>query len=216
MSPMWLLVVCSAALDAAESLIASALGGDRNAMRRLVEWLMPVIRSTVRYSLRRRGRERIGGQDGDDLVQEVWTHLFAEDAAVLRKFDPGRGNLEAYVTVVARSKTRGIRMTAESQRRGGDARMGNIDDMHGVAGGADPEAHAMSHELARRLKERLVDALPERGKLVFAYIYVDGKKPDEAAKLMKVSTQVIYNWQHKIRTLIRSVRDGMGPATAAP
>lgn len=191
--------------DDDESLLERALGGDARAMGQLVERLTPVIRATVRCRLRRRGRDRVGPHDGDDLEQEVWAHLFADGARVLRNFDPGRANLEAYVTVVARSKVRGERQKAESQRRGGDARMGNIDDMHGVSGGANPEGEAMGHELLQRLREVLFEALPERGRLVFAYLYVDGKKPDEAAALMHVNTQVIYNWQHKIRKLIRSV-----------
>lgn len=210
MNPMWWVVLCATVEDCFATL-QQALSGSRASMNQLVRCLMPVIRSTVRYALRRRGKERIGGQDGDDLVQEVWTHLFANDAKVLRDFDPSRGNLEAYVTVVARSKTRGVRMTAESQRRGGDQYQANVDDMFDLEGGDDPEAQAMSHELMRRLKKALNDDLPERGRLVFAYIYVDGKKPADAAKLMRVNTQVIYNWQHKIRTIIRAVRESMDP-----
>ncbi len=210
MNGFWLLTVAmSVAVDAGVDLLKKALGGDRRAMRDLVEWLMPIIRRTVRYALRKRGRFTLGAHDGDDLVQEVWTHILDKDAAVLRKFDPTRGNLEAYVTVVARSKTRGERIKTETQKSGGNVTMTNLDDLHGLSGGADPEAQAMSRELAGRLKAALIDTLPERGKLIFTYIYVDGRKPADVAEVMQVTTQVVYNWQHRIRTIIRNVRANM-------
>lgn len=198
--------------DGIEALIERALRGDRGALRRLTQWLWPVIHATVRYWLRRSGRERIGPHDSDDLSQEVWAHLFAKDGYLLRRFDPSRGNLEAYVTMIAKSKVRAEWHKAAALRRGGDKRMADIDDMHGVSGGSTPEGEAMGRELARRLREALLERLPERGRLIFTYVYVDGKKPAEVAERMRVKTQVVYNWQHRIRAIIREIQEP-SPAT---
>lgn len=187
------------------ALIEPALAGDRRAAARLVKRLMPVIRSTAWQVLRRNGHRRTGPHDADDLAQAIWLLLIKDDGRRLRAYDPARARtLEGYVAMVTRTESAHILARERAARRGGDAEHTDIDDARGLAGGDHPEASAIGAELAERLRGVLRDGLSERGQLVFAHVYVDGRTPAEAAALMQVNTQVVYNWQHKIRGLIRA------------
>lgn len=209
MTLTWLLIAAHLQAPAAD-LVGPALAGDRRAVARLVERLMPVIRATVRVALRKAAHRRLGPYDGDDLAQEIWLLLIRDDGKRLRAYDPTRARtLEGYVAMIARTEATHLLKREQAARRGGGAAHDDIDDARGVSGGIDPEQATLGAELATRLRALLRDALPERGRLVFAHIYVDGRTPAEAARLMQVNTQVVYNWQHKIRGIIR---DQLAPA----
>jgi DNA-directed RNA polymerase specialized sigma24 family protein len=49
---------------------------------------------------------------------------------------------------------------------------------------------------------------------VFIYLFIDGRPPEEVARILSVNTQVVHNWQHKIRIAARSFLSS--PSTPAP
>lgn len=99
--------------------VARCLAGDDQAWERLVDRLWPVVAGTVWKSLG-------GSRDADtvdDVCQDVFVKLCANDYRGLRQFNPGRGALERYVAVMARS-------TAIDAMRGkGKIRHASIDGM---------------------------------------------------------------------------------------
>jgi RNA polymerase sigma factor (sigma-70 family) len=75
-----------------EKLLAKVLLGDNGAARTLVSRLAPIIRRVA---------TRFAPPDlGEDLIQEVWTHLWSGNCRVLQKWDRS-GPLVHYVAVVA-------------------------------------------------------------------------------------------------------------------
>lgn len=204
-----LAALVSAAVDPAAAgiadvaLIARAIGGDDRALRQLAERLLPVLRARARWFLARVRGGRVGADDGDDLVQETWLVLMADGARALRQYDPVRGaSLEGYVGMIANREITNRARWFRSRKRGGDAVQTSLDDvgeLHSHA--ADPEAEAVVRSTLEALSAHLERELPARGQLVLRCIYTDGRSPDEAAQMIGVNTQVIYNWQHKIRRL---------------
>lgn len=191
------------ALEAA-TLVPRALAGDSEAVETLVDRLMPVVRARVRRALAKRGRS-LGPNDGDDLVQEIWLVLIAHEGRQLLAFDPERGmTLEGYVGLVAEREVGNLIDRERAKKRGGHLRAVELDEAESAAMAASPEEGAIAANLAAKLGEHIQNAMPARGQLVFRHAFTDGREPPEVAKLMGVSVQVVYNWQHKIRELART------------
>ncbi|MCA9541971.1 MAG: sigma-70 family RNA polymerase sigma factor [Myxococcales bacterium] len=203
----WILPLAVVALvaSATADLVPQALAGNRRAIARLVSALMPVIRATVRQALRRMSHRRLGPYDGDDLSQEIWLLLIADEGRRLRAFDPTRSqSLEGYVAMVARTESTHLLRREQAARRGGAEQHTDLNHARAATEGGDPEARLIDRDLVARLRAHLHAELPDKGRLVFAHLYVDGRSPADTAALMRVNTQVVYNWQHKIRALLRA------------
>lgn len=202
----WLLSVVRTSYGSAadEALIEKALAGRGGALRTLTRRVLPVVRARVSAYLRRRGGS-LGTQDTDDLMQEIWLTLFERDGHLLRGYDATRGkSLEGYIGMVCRRELWRRNRTLQAERRGGGVEHAPLDAAHGKADHVpDPEAVTMSRDLMAGLNTYLNTQLPERGRLIMRAIYEDHLGPAEAAQMLGVKTQVIYNWQHKIRGLTR-------------
>ena len=183
-------------------LLQEALGGDRAAAETLVRRLMPVVRGRVLRALSR-VRRRGGGPDVDDLVQEVWIALFADSGKKLLAFDAERAvSLEGYVGMLTERELVTSWRKRAAKKRGGHLVSVPMDEAT-PAPGPDPEAMITSRDLAARLGVHLSEALPDRGQLVLQYAFQDGRPAPEVAQILGVQVQVVYNWQHKIRSLAK-------------
>lgn len=181
-------------------LIERALAGEPEAVEVLVKRLMQVIHARVR---RQCLRARQGTEDLDDLVQEIWLKLLADGGARLSAFDPARSaSLEGYVGVIAEHEASNLLRLRTAKKRGGHLTAIQGDDLPAQSPG--PEESVEAGELAARLGEHLEQALPPRGLLIFRYAFTDQREPDEVAKMLGVTVQVVYNWQHKIRAAARA------------
>lgn len=190
----------------AARLVERAFAGRRDALRALTLRLLPVVQARVGvFFARRRGRP-VGAADAADLVQDVWLALVAEQGRLLRAYDPSRGmSLEGYVGLLCRRELWKATQRQASEKRGGGSADADLDAVRPPADDAPtPEQQAVQRDLVDALWRHLDGELPARGRLVLRYLYADGLPAGEAAELMRVNTQVVYNWQHKIRTLARA------------
>lgn len=186
------------------ALIRRAMAGQGSAVAVLVRRLMPVIRARVRRSLMRQGK-RLGPHDGDDLVQEIWLRLIDDSGRRLLAYDPSRGaTLEGYTGLIAEREIGNLRQKAGAKRRGGNLVAVTSDDAKIPSAGASPEQQVEAQDLAARLGEYLEGELPARGRLILRYAFMDGLPPQQVAETLGVKVQVVYNWQHKIRTAARA------------
>jgi RNA polymerase sigma-70 factor (ECF subfamily) len=187
----------------APALVRLALDGNGAALRQLVARLMPVIRARIRRQLHARGRGAVGQHDGDDLAQEVWLTLLGDDGRQLRQYDPERGmTLEGYVGRITEREVHNRLVAARALKRGGDTAEVHLETLpDGEAADGDPEAHAVTRDLAAALDQHLESHLSERGRLVLRYLYTDGEAVETTARALGVTHQVVYNWQHRIRSL---------------
>lgn len=183
-------------------------------MRLLVQRLMPVVRARVAAYLGRRGG-RLGHQDVDDIAQDIWLTLIRDDGKLLRDYDAARGkSLEGWVGLTCRRELWRRNRALNAERRGGGVADAPLEAAATTAGDQpDPEALAVGRDLLGGLRGHLRAHLAERGQLVLAAIYEDHLSPAEAATLLGVNQQVVYNWMHKIRTLTREYLGDAGVAT---
>ena len=185
------------------ALVRRAIAGVASAVEILIRRLMPVVRARVRRALGR-GGARLGPAEGDDLVQEIWLKLIDRSGAQLLEYDPARGaSLEGYVGMIAEREAGNFLRRSSAQKRGGH--LVTVEPGAELPSSApSPEESASASDLAARLGEHLEKELPARGLLVFRYAFTDELPPNEVAKILGVTVQVIYNWQHKIRAAARA------------
>jgi RNA polymerase sigma factor (sigma-70 family) len=123
-------------------LLANVLKGDWNAERTLVDHLGPIIRGAV--------HQHAPPKLWEDLIQDVWAHLWARNCRVLQRWT-GEGPFLGFVWVVARNKV-WDKLAALSPPAA------PLEDAPDIADPDDPELNVEMIQLAeciRRAKARL-------------------------------------------------------------
>ncbi|MEZ4466044.1 MAG: hypothetical protein R3F43_16725 [bacterium] len=133
-----------------EALIALALRGEPAARRALIEAIGPTIQARVRHLT---GGRAIGADAPEDLVQQTFERLLRDDARLLRAWDPGRGSLRSYCSVVARS-------VVSERRRVARPTADEVPDERDAAPG--PEQVTSARERLQRLSDCLRRCLARR------------------------------------------------------
>jgi RNA polymerase sigma factor (sigma-70 family) len=177
-------------------LLRMALDGTERARRLMFERIDPLIRARLQICFSN-GRP-IDIHELDDVAQQVWVHLFDRDNHRLHNFDPQRGSLEQYISVIASHAISDLLRLRKTHLNPVE-----LDDSETEGRSPNPEHVAEMREQAQKLRVFLRERLPIRGQLVLALLYDDGRSDDEAAEIMSVSRQVVANWKHKIKALAR-------------
>ncbi|MCB9545891.1 MAG: sigma-70 family RNA polymerase sigma factor [Myxococcales bacterium] len=159
----------SASDQADASLIERALRGESRARRALVERVGPTIQARVRHLT---GGRPIGAEGPDDLVQQVFERLLRDDGRLLRAWQPDRGSLQAYCSVIARSVVSERRRVARPMA---DALPDGADEAPG------PEQVTSARERLQQLRACLRRCLSPGAWLVFMGLYADRREPAELA-----------------------------------
>lgn len=188
--------------------VQRALTGDRGALRAFVDALTPTIQARVARTLLRRrpmGPARDIRQEVEDLCQQVFVSLFANQARALRAWDPDRGlPLTAFVGLLAE---REVNSVLRSQRRNPwtddpteDQQLDTI--VHDDTG---PEQSAASRELLSALFGRLRESLSERGMQMFVWLYVDGRSVDDVCTMADMNADAVYAWRSRLGKQVRAL-----------
>lgn len=169
-----------------QDLVASALAGDRAAMRQLfAHVLSPVIERRLAHRLALLGADRAALRDH---VQEVLVHLLEHDADALRRWDPARGSLEPYVAKIADNL-----LISRLRRRAPPAPTDELDDE--PAASASPEQGAAYSTLVTRL----LRDLSEQDAILFRAVYLEELSPDEAAAVLQISRDAVHKRIQRLR-----------------
>lgn len=164
--------------------------------------LTPLVRARVRQTLRRH-RLMTSAERCADMVQEVWLALIEGDCRLLRTFDPARSLCFApYLSMLVRREVGNRVQKARAQKRGGQVLFVPMEDV-GCAG-QNPEIQTQARQLADDLSEHLSRTIPRRGLDVLTLLCGRGYSASEVAQQLRVKTQVVYNWQFKIRAATRA------------
>lgn len=171
---------------ATQALMSSALGGDRQAMRRLFAHVIcPVVERKLAHRLAASGADRAALHDH---VQEVLIHLLERDADVLRRWDPARGALEPYVAKVAENH-----LISRLRRKPPPSPSEDLDLE--PASSATPEDGAAFS----RLVVHLVREMSDDDAQLFRAIYLEELSPDEAATRLGITRDAAHKRIQRLR-----------------
>jgi RNA polymerase sigma factor (sigma-70 family) len=181
-------------------------GDDPEALSRLVRRFTPIVQARVarKLLLFRDGRsgERDVRQEVEDLTQEVFLVLFANDARVLRDWQPERGlSLSNFVGLVAERQALSI---LRSRRRSPWSSDPVVDEeLDADAEAPSPEREAVSRDTLEQLLDRLSAELSPLGRRIFDLLLVDEMPVEEAMAETGLSSDALYAWRSRLRKRAR-------------
>ncbi len=192
---------------AGESVLAGALAREPDAVRQLVAVLTPVIQARVARVLYRQGvlAGREARQEVRDLAQEVFVMLFANDARVLRRWDPERGlSLTNFVGRVAEQEAKSI---LRSKRRSPFTDE-PVEEAALERGGSEGsvERDVGNREMLQLLLARLERDLSPLGRQVFDLVWRQQKSTEQVCAELGLSKDAAHAWRSRIMKRARALR----------
>ncbi|HEY0782630.1 MAG TPA: hypothetical protein VGE98_09260 [Thermoanaerobaculia bacterium] len=191
-----------------------ALEGDEACCRRLVVALTPTIQSRVARTLRLCCGGRTAGrtrQQVEDLVQDIFCHLFANDGKVLRSWRPELGlSLVNFVGLVAKRQTLSVLRSPRRSPLTEDPT--DPDDLDGPSGAASPEREVASREQLSLLLKKLREKLSDLGWTMFDLLFIQELDVDEVVQRTGQTPDAVYAWRSRLRQLARSLWDPSDPS----
>jgi RNA polymerase sigma factor (sigma-70 family) len=187
--------------EAELELVRAALTGDRGAIRRLVGRLRPLVHTEVAHLLLRRtaASGRNARQDLEDLVQEVFARLWADDGKLLRRWDPVRGrSLDSWVRLVARSRVLDqLRSPRRNPAHGESLEDPEID--RAVSIDAPSLAATIgAREDLERIQAHLREQLSERDWMLFIALFAEGCGVQQVSEEVGMTTAAVYQWKSRV------------------
>jgi RNA polymerase sigma factor (sigma-70 family) len=188
-------------------LIRQTLARNRQAEQRFVQRVGPVIRARVVRCTQGRG---LGALTTEDLVQQVFVHLWQDNARRLRDWQVERGSLEGYVTTIAAHCLHDIithERTLKARPVGGFMPL----DADCAADPRSPEATVAGRHHLHVLWRQLEDHLAAPGRMVLRGLYAEEKEAARLAAELGWSRGRVDDWNRQIRRVARSVGAALGP-----
>ena len=186
--------------------VQSAIAGDQGAVGRLVKMLTPVIQARVARSLLRRRTGAASGrsirQEVEDLTQEIFLLLFAENGKVLRTWEPARGlALVNFVGLIAERRTASL--LRSGRRSPWQDEPSLPEDLDRAAEESGPEEIAASRQQLEQLLRRLTEELSPLGRHLFDLLFVRELPLEEIVAATGLTRDAVYAWRSRLRRLAR-------------
>ncbi|MEM7356284.1 MAG: sigma-70 family RNA polymerase sigma factor [Acidobacteriota bacterium] len=194
--------------DLAVADVERALAGEPKALAQLIDRLTPVIHARVAglvLSSSAASGSRLR-QEVEDLVQEVFVALFADQARVLRSWNPARGmSLRSFVGMVAKRRAVSILRSGKKNPRHEEPTL--PEELDRVA--IDTAGRRLeSRDLLREILWRLKSELSPLGWKLFHWLFVEQRSVGEIGRDAQMSADAIYAWRSRLRRLaVRMRRD---------
>lgn len=195
------------------ALVDAAITGDATAQGRLIRALTPPIQAQVAKMLRRWRVGTAAGRDlrqeMEDMVQEALLELFEDNGKVLRRWEPDRLPLDAYVGYIARIRTAEVLRSRRSPWRE------EPNDPVDLAEPADaealptpsPERSAMSRDVLSKIYICLASRFKPSDAHLFDLLIVEEKTPQDAAAVVGKSVDAVYQWRSRLYKRARECRE---------
>lgn len=195
--------------DLTPELVHLALAGDVDAYRLLIERLAPEIQLNV-YKMLYRWRKGSAAardlrQEIEDISQEVFLELIKSDGKVLRRWDPDRLNLCAYVSYIARIRTAGVLRSRLSPWREEPRPEQELDRNTSAA---DPEADTAAKHLLDRILECLYARFrPDDLRLFELLFLAEEPAVENVAEETQKTVGAVYKWRSRLYQWAKTCRE---------
>jgi len=189
------------------ALLQRALAGDAAAMEALTRLLTPPIQARVARTLcRRPGHKGDLGRDLEDLMQEVFVRLFAENARALRAWDPDRGlSLVGFLRMVADREVSNVFASGRRQPSAERLELEENMDLHARSTAPDEERRAIDRDLLLKVYRELQTWLTPRGRELFTVVYLEERPLEEVAERFEMKRGALYAWRNRVGRKARSL-----------
>jgi DNA-directed RNA polymerase specialized sigma24 family protein len=189
-------------------LVQRALSGDISAQTRLVAALTPEIQWSVGKMLRRwrtgTAAARDLRQEVEDMVQEVFLEIFEDDGKVLRRWDPQRLPLEAYIGYIARIRTAEVLRSRRSPWREDP---NPAEDLDRDSPRKNPEEKATLRDEMQKIYLCVVAGFQAMEYHLFDLLFIRQLAPKAAVAETGKSLDAIYKWRSRLYEKARKCRD---------
>jgi RNA polymerase sigma-70 factor (ECF subfamily) len=199
--------VSGGVVDAAN--LSAVLARDPKAMRAFIRESKIVVEARVARTLVRMGRrhgQRDARQEVADIAQEIFLHLFDDDSAVLRSWDPQRGlSLANFIGLVAErdaiSILRSGRRSPWTEDPTDFATEAERPDV------AAPSMHRALHsrEVLLTIVDHLRAELSPRGFELFVRLYVDEATVEDVCAGFAMQPDAVYAWRSRLAKRVRAL-----------
>lgn len=189
--------------------VKAALSGDAAQLELLLAAIQPVVHVRVlRGVLRRRSqaRGRDLGPDLEDLVQEVFAALFADEGKALLSWDATRGL--SFINFVGFLAEREVAMRMRTGRRNPWTEDPTLDTTLVFLRGVSPsdEDRVEARDVLRALSDRLRERLSPLGRQYFQLLLVEDRPIQEVSLQTGTSVDALYAWRSRLRRVLRELR----------
>ncbi|MEO1338418.1 MAG: sigma-70 family RNA polymerase sigma factor, partial [Myxococcota bacterium] len=155
---------------------------------------------------RRPGHKGDLGRDLEDLMQEVFVRLFAENARALRAWDPDRGlSLVGFVRMVADREVSNVFASGRRQPSAERLELEENMDLHARSTAPDEERRAIDRDLLLKVYRELQTWLTPRGRELFTVVYLEERPLEEVAERFEMKRGALYAWRNRVGRKARSL-----------
>jgi RNA polymerase sigma-70 factor (ECF subfamily) len=209
----------SKAMEWTDETLKQALDGNRPAMRELVKHLTPVIQARVAKCImvgsRNYGHDRVR-EEVADMTQEVFAALFANDARVLRNWEPTKGlSLRNFAGLVAHRQALSILRTTKRNPFTEDPTLDT--DFEFMTEQDDTlESATISRDLIRQVFHRMDEQLSPLGRQLFNLVIIEELDVSDVASQTGMSDSAIYAWRSRLAKQLKREYQSVISETSSP
>ncbi len=180
------------------------LAGDRAAITEFVASMTPIIQARAARVLLK-GASRDIRRDVEDHSQDVFAHLFADGAKVLKRYDSSHGlSLRNYVGLIAERRV--ISSLRSSKTNPWRESVSLDDEPVLVCGHGTPETEAADASALGALMTELRNTLSDQGWQLFQLLYVQDLSVADVIDETGLSNDAVYAWRSRLRKAARTAQ----------
>lgn len=181
----------------------ASLAGERDASRRLLDQLTPVIRSRVLRTMKRLSGEASHSVfDCDDLMQEILLLLFAHDGRLIRAWNPDRGlSLENWVGLICERRVANFLRGARRRAVEGTRDLITLTPPHDIGAARAMEGRALLEAVVAHLEH----VASERAQTLFVHLCVLEHPVRDVATSFQMTEAAVYAARARLEKEARSV-----------
>ncbi|MEW6741802.1 MAG: sigma-70 family RNA polymerase sigma factor [Planctomycetota bacterium] len=181
------------------AIFTACLAGDPGAWRELISSYHPLLAAVARRLLAQHGLPH-GPAEVQDEAVSFFSELYLAGGRVLGKFR-GEGSLRAYLAVTAANH---VRQRARARLREQQRLAGSVEGLQPEAaasppGDPDDGAGSVAEAVAR---------CTSREQLLYKLLYVEGVTAAEAADVLGISVQALYERKHRFLAKMKTILGG--------